>query len=73
MALNKADIVAPDTIAAIKRQLTLNGAREVVVISSNHPETLKPLLDQVGSLLAKDLLTFSTERDVREEVFSGIA
>jgi GTPase len=73
MALNKADIVAPDTIAGIERQLKLNSAREVVVISANRPETLKPLLDKVGALLAKDLSTFSTERDVPEEVFSGIA
>ncbi len=62
IALNKSDLVSSDTIEAIQRQLASHNSVDTVVISATRPETLEPLLDKAGAILAKDFLTpFSTE------------
>ncbi|HZE70617.1 MAG TPA: GTPase HflX [Pyrinomonadaceae bacterium] len=74
LALNKADIVPPDVLEAIRRQVTLNGSTEVAIVSARQPETLKGLLDKAGCMLAKDLLApFSEEQGYREKPLPQIA
>jgi GTP-binding protein HflX len=55
LILNKADIVDPETTAAITRQLAQGGDREVAAISANDRNTLPPLLAKLGQMLAQDL------------------
>jgi len=70
IALNKADLMEAEEIEAIRRQLSLENNREVVVVSALDANTLGPLLDKAGSMLAKDLLApFSTT----EKLVSRIA
>ena len=55
LALNKADLVAGETLQGISRQLAQGGDREVVAISATDRKTLPPLLEKVGHLLSQDL------------------
>ena len=54
VALNKADLAAPELQAAAVRLITQKG-REVVVISATRAVTLQPLLEKAGAILARDL------------------
>jgi len=56
VALNKADLVERDTVETIRRQLEQNGAREVVDISAIKADTVQPLLERAGALLARNLM-----------------
>jgi GTP-binding protein HflX len=55
VVLNKADLMAPEILEAVSRQLNQNGTREVVSISAINPKTVPPLLERAGALLARDL------------------
>ena len=55
VALNKADLVNAETMAAIQRQVQQDGARECVAISATGPQTLRPLLEKAGAILARNL------------------
>jgi GTP-binding protein HflX len=55
VVLNKADLMAPEILEAVSRQLNQNGTREVVSISAINPKTVPPLLEKAGALLARDL------------------
>ena len=63
LALNKIDLVGPEMIEAISRQVSREGAREVVAISAVNPASLKPLLEKAGSILARNLATPSAEQE----------
>ncbi|HKZ81660.1 MAG TPA: GTPase HflX [Pyrinomonadaceae bacterium] len=56
LVLNKADIVEPQTLRGILRQVTSDGNRDAVAISALKADTLTPLLDQAGAMLARDLM-----------------
>lgn len=56
LVLNKTDLIEKDALETIINQLSQEGRREVVAISALQPASLKPLLDRVGSLLARDLM-----------------
>jgi GTP-binding protein HflX len=56
VALNKADLVDAETMEAIGRQMQENGLRECVPISATMAQTLPPLLEQAGRLLARSLV-----------------
>ncbi len=73
VALNKADVVETSQIEAIRRQITFNNSREVVVISAIRPETLTPLLEKAGSMLARDLLAPSQGNGHRKTLLSSTA
>jgi GTP-binding protein HflX len=74
VALNKSDLVEPEAIAGIQSQLSSQGSRETVVISATRAETLEPLLDKAGAILAKDFLApFSREVEHAESRISRIA
>jgi GTP-binding protein HflX len=57
VALNKADLVQPETRDAIMRQAQQDGARECVAISAIEPKSLPPLLEKAGAIVARNLLT----------------
>jgi GTP-binding protein HflX len=55
LALNKGDLVGAETMQAIRKQLIRDGARDVVAITALDPDTLQPLLERAGSVLARNL------------------
>jgi len=62
IVLNKADLIERDTVETISRQITQRRNREVVAISAIKRETLSPLLETVGQLLAQDLSSNAISR-----------
>ena len=57
VALNKADLVGPETMEAIMRQVQQDGAQECIAISAIEPRSLRPLLERAGAILARNLIT----------------
>ena len=55
VAFNKADLLAADELDALMRQACQAGQRECIAVSALKPETLRPLLERAGSLIARDL------------------
>jgi GTP-binding protein HflX len=55
LVLNKADLVDNEMLTAVARQLSQNGAREVVTISATDRKTLTPLLEKLAQMLSHDL------------------
>ncbi|HVG33422.1 MAG TPA: GTPase HflX [Pyrinomonadaceae bacterium] len=56
LVFNKADLVEPATLEAMMRQASQNGARECISISATNAQTLRPLLERAGALLARNLV-----------------
>jgi GTP-binding protein HflX len=56
VVFNKSDLVDSDAMEAIIRQASQNGARECLKISALEPQTLRPMLERIGALLARDLV-----------------
>jgi GTP-binding protein HflX len=56
VALNKVDLVQPETREAIVRQAQQDGARECVAISAIEPKGLHPLLEKAGAIIARNLM-----------------
>src|SRR5437764_9650363 len=52
---NKAALLSPEDLEAILRQACEVGARECLPVSALKPETLRPLLERAGAILARDL------------------
>jgi GTP-binding protein HflX len=67
IALNKADLVDPESQEAAVRQMTQKG-REIAVISATDAGTLNPLLEKAGAVLARDLTGPASERDEPAEI-----
>jgi GTP-binding protein HflX len=55
VVFNKSDLVDPDTLEASLRQTCEVGSRRCVAVSALDPRSLLPMLEAVGSLLARDL------------------
>ncbi|MGB7923812.1 MAG: GTPase HflX, partial [Pyrinomonadaceae bacterium] len=55
VVFNKADIVEPDSLEAMLRQASQNGARECIAVSAIDPQSLRPMLEKAGAILARDL------------------
>jgi GTP-binding protein HflX len=55
VVFNKADLLAPDELEAILRQACQVGARECLAVSALDAETLRPLLERAGAILARNL------------------
>jgi GTP-binding protein HflX len=55
IAFNKSDLLPPDELEAILRQVCQVGARDCIAVSALKPETLRPLLERAGAILARDL------------------
>jgi GTP-binding protein HflX len=56
VVFNKADIVEPEALEAVIRQATLSGERECVAVSALKTQSLRPLLERAGELLARNLV-----------------
>lgn len=56
VVFNKADVVEPEAMEAIIRQATLSGERECVAVSALSTQSLRPLLERAGELLARNLV-----------------
>jgi GTP-binding protein HflX len=63
LVFNKADLVSSQTLEAMIRLASQNGAREAISISATQPETLRPMLEKTGAMLARNLV----ERPVTPE------
>jgi GTP-binding protein HflX len=57
LVFNKADLVDEPTLEAMTRRASQNGARECIHISATRPETLRPMLERAGALLARNLVS----------------
>jgi GTPase len=55
VVFNKADLVDADTLDAILRQACQTGSRRCVAVSAIDPKSLRPLLETVGAIIARDL------------------
>lgn len=55
LVFNKADLVAPEELTALLRVAAQDDAREVLAVSALDRASLRPLLERVGALLARDL------------------
>jgi GTP-binding protein HflX len=72
VVFNKADLVEADSMEAIIRQASQNGARECLKISALEPQTMRPMLERIGALLARDLVdqksSTQTQAETEEQV-----
>jgi GTPase len=59
IALNKSDLLDRNSIRALQRQIAVEKDRESIIVSAIRPESLKPLVERVGAILAKDLNAYS--------------
>lgn len=55
VVFNKADIVDRETLDAMLRQASQNGARECIAVSAINPQSVRPMLERAGAILARDL------------------
>jgi GTPase len=69
VVFNKSDLLEDDAMEAIMRQASQNGARECLKISALDPQTMRPMLERIGALLARDLVDqkSSTHRPAEAE------
>jgi GTPase len=63
IALNKADLIDVTEREADVRRLSQDGGRDCVAISAIKAETLKPLLQRAGAILARNLLPRVTNEE----------
>ncbi|HEX8846289.1 MAG TPA: GTPase HflX [Pyrinomonadaceae bacterium] len=56
VVFNKADLLDRNSLESILRQASQSGALKVIAISATEPQTLRPMLESVSAILARDLL-----------------
>jgi GTP-binding protein HflX len=56
VVFNKADLVDVESLNATLRQAAQGGVRECLAISAVKPQTLRPMLERAGEILARDLV-----------------
>ena len=57
IVLNKADLLDEQSIEALNRQISLDTDAEIVAVSAIQNKSLKPLIEKIGEILSKDLLS----------------
>lgn len=70
VVFNKSDLVSPENLEVMMRQAGQRGTRECLAVSALLPQTLKPMLQRAGEILARDLIKQPFEEqssDVDEE------
>ena len=55
VVFNKSDLLSTEDLDSLLRQACAVGGRECIAVSALKPETLRPLLERAGALLARDL------------------
>lgn len=73
IALNKADLVDKEAMETIRRQINPDGRRPCVVITATKPESLQPLLEQISSMLVRNLAGLIPQTEHSDERVSRIA
>jgi GTP-binding protein HflX len=56
VVFNKSDLLSPEELDFVLRQTTQGGAREALAVSALDAKTLRPLIERVGEILARDLM-----------------
>jgi GTPase len=56
VVFNKSDLIDAESLEMIIRQASQGGTRECVAISAIHTESIVPMLEQTGAILARDLI-----------------
>jgi GTP-binding protein HflX len=76
VALNKADLVDPETMQGIMRQVAQDGSRECVAVAAVDSKSVQPLLERAGAILARNLTRFAKtgeESGEAEEMAESVA
>jgi GTP-binding protein HflX len=73
LAFNKSDLVDQETLAALLRQAARDGERDCLAVSALQTNTLTPLLERVGQLLAKNLTEFDVHKTNESEEWAIIS
>jgi len=55
IVLNKSDLVDKDDLNAMLRFTSEGGARECIAVAATNPQTLRPMLERAGEILARNL------------------
>lgn len=63
VVFNKADLVDAGTLEATLRLAARGEARECVAISATHAQSLRPMLERAGAILARDLVNQQHENN----------
>ncbi|MCP9493404.1 MAG: GTPase HflX [Pyrinomonadaceae bacterium MAG19_C2-C3] len=72
--LNKTDLIDSETAHAIRREVSNSGARDCILASANDAATLRPLINRVGEILARDLTEIPHHQtDTTLEVAHGLS
>jgi GTP-binding protein HflX len=66
VVFNKSDLVDTDDLTAMMRLAAQGGERECIAVSALEPQTLRPMLERAGSLLARDLVKRPVEHSSDE-------
>jgi GTP-binding protein HflX len=66
VAFNKADIVAPEEMEAMLRQASQEG-HECLAVSAVNAASLRPLIERVGEILARNLIQEPEKLSARED------
>ena len=73
LVLNKADLVPPEMLEAISRQVAANSSRPVIGIAATDRQSLRPLLEKIGEMLSRDIGLSKYEEPVDADLVSRIA
>jgi GTP-binding protein HflX len=66
VVFNKADLVEGDSLEAMLRVACAQGSRECIAVSAIDPQSLRPMLEKAGAILARDLVTQRGEDEPTE-------
>ncbi|HEX8649277.1 MAG TPA: GTPase HflX [Pyrinomonadaceae bacterium] len=56
VVFNKADLVESESLEAMLRLACAQGSRECIAVSAIDPQSLRPMLEKAGAILARDLV-----------------
>jgi GTPase len=62
LVFNKADLIDDQSLNHLKRTVRCEDARECVAISALQPQTIMPMLEKAGQMLARDLVDAARAR-----------
>jgi GTP-binding protein HflX len=57
VVFNKSDLVEADELEALMRHASQSGGRECLAVSALKPQSLRPMLERAGEILARDLVS----------------
>jgi GTP-binding protein HflX len=66
VVFNKSDMVNAQDLETMMRQAAQGGTRECLAISALKPQSLRPMLERAGEILARDLIKRPAEHEASE-------